>query len=232
MPVPVTINFVPPDEPNIVALRIYEAPAETGPFVQVERTTAVGTSPGYITQYTTALASAALDWFAIAWENSAGEVSAMSVPIKGGTETWVGEIVKRVLERDSSLDERVVTQEAEAVIESLGIDPYSDAAGAQFRQLAGMTYLTMARSMIARVVTTSSTVNASSGTIGLVSWKNDASTASAVQKVQADVSSLIDIANSYLGISTSFVLQLEDIVGEIGLSSYDHSRLIGWVGLV
>jgi len=227
----VTLKFTPPEDDNIAALRVYEAADAIGPFTLIERTTSVGIAPDYIDEFTTTLAVSKTDWFAIAWENVGGDVSDLSVPIKGGTNTWVGEIVKRVMERDSSQNMNIVTQEAEAAIESVGVDPYSDVAGARYGQLVGLTYLVLARAIIATaVVTTSGGANVSSATLGLISFRNETS-ASAVTKAQADTKALIDMANNYLGISTSFVLQLEEITAELGISSYDHSRLIGWVGL-
>lgn len=234
MPVPVTLDFTPPSDPDIVALRIYESTTQNGTFVQIERTMAVNTAPDYISHYTTALATTKTDWFAIAWENAAGEVSDLSISIQGGTTTLVGEIVKRVLERNDLLDEKVVTQEAEAAIQSvLNVDPYVSAVGYDYMTLVGLTYLVLARGVIASAVIESSSGSStvSSATLGLVSFRNEAGTASAIQKAQTDTQSLIDLANQYLGITTSFVMQLQDVMCEIGIASYDQSRLIGWISL-
>jgi hypothetical protein len=51
----------------------------------------------------------------------------LSAPIKGDTTTLVGELVKRVMLRDASLDENLVLQEAEATVSWIYRvdDPYS-----------------------------------------------------------------------------------------------------------
>lgn len=227
----VRLDFTPPEDTGIIALRIYESDAQAGPFTQIERVTQVGSFPGYITSYTTSEAVSEDDWFAIAWEDSSGAVADLSLPIAGGTETWVGEIIKRVLQRDSSQDENIVRQEAEAAIASVGLDPYAQADLTAYRTLTGLTYLTLARTIIASVVVTSaSSGSTQSATIGLLSFKNDTSANTAV-KTQSDVDKLIELANRELGIFTSVVLQLEEVCRSYGISSYDHSRLIGWVGL-
>jgi len=227
----VKLDFAPPEDDNIVALRIYEAVSATGPWAQIQRTTAVGTYPDYISEFTTTLANDPSDWFSIAWEDVGGVVSDLSIPVKGGTTTWVGEIVKRVLERDSSQDEKVVVQEAEAAIASTGRDPYDTVDKSAYQILVGLTYLVLARSIIATsVISQAASQNVQSATIGLVSFKSDTSTSTA-NKIASDVSGLLDLANRYLGIATSYVMELELLTTKYGYSSYDHSRLIGYVGL-
>lgn len=228
----VPLTFLAPDDPDLVKLHIWESPSQTGPWSEIEVVTFPTGQPP--TEYTTALAANDLDWFAISWEDDKGATSDLSPPVQGGTDLFIHKLVKRVMERNSTLDTRVVTQEAEAIIESFfGDDPYDPSLTATYQQLTGLTYLILARSAIATAVISSSAGSSdiSSATLGLISFRSETSTASAIQKAQSDVEDLIDLANEYLGISTSFVMQLEEITTELGISSYDHSRLIGWVGL-
>src|SRR4051794_19821453 len=95
----ITLKFIPPEAPDIVALRIYESPVVDGPWTQIERTTSVGTYPAYITSYTTALAVSVSDFFAIAWEDVAGAVGSMSEGMQGGTSSLLSEVVDQALER-------------------------------------------------------------------------------------------------------------------------------------
>lgn len=224
----VPLDFLPPIEDNVVELRIFESPTSTGTFSEIERVTSVGTYPNYISRYTTALALAVDDWFAIQWVDDKGAVGPMSNPIKGGTTSLVSQIIQRVRERDSSLDENVVAQEAEGVIQWVlgdNVDPYDPDLSVSYRQLNGMTYLVMARAYTVQAVTTSGGA-IDSATMGLVSFKNSSGSTSKI-----DVGSLIDLANRELGIATSFVLQLE----EISQSPYivaDFSRLTsGWLSI-
>lgn len=224
----VTLDFIPPEDNDIIALHIYESASKTGPFVEIERTTVVGTSPYYITKYTSNLAASSIDWFTIAWENAAGDVGTMSQPWKGGTESLVQKIIDRVRERDASLDERAVAQEAEGAIQLfLGndVDPYDSTLSVTYRQLNGLTYLVMARAITVNAITSSSG-SIASATLGLVSFKSESGSSRTV-----DVQALIDIANMELGIGTSFILQLESIEQEPYIV-YDHSRLVsGWLSI-
>lgn len=81
----VTLRFIPPDEPDMAALRVYEGVSSGGSFSQIERTTAIGGYPQYITKYTTTMASDNSHWFTIAWEDESGTVGAQSTPVQGGT---------------------------------------------------------------------------------------------------------------------------------------------------
>lgn len=224
----VTLDFIPPDAPDIVALRINESAAKTGPFVQIERTTAIGIPPDYITKYTTSLAASDADWFTISWENAAGDIGEQSAPWQGGTTSLVQKIIDRVRERDASIDERIVAQEAEGVIQWVlgdNVDPYDPSLSVSYRQLNGMTYLVMARAYTVQAVTTSGGA-IDSATMGLVSFKNSSGSTSKI-----DAGALIDLANRELGIATSFVLQLEDICQEPFIVA-DFSRLTsGWLSI-
>jgi hypothetical protein len=100
-----------------------------------------------------------------------------------------------------------------------------------YRVLSGLTYWTLARSILVRAIQSQVSGGASEGwTVGLVSVKSGTSSLS-IESVRKAVDQLIDLANLELGISRSVVLELEEIWQERSLSSYDHSRLIGWVGL-
>lgn len=224
----VRLDFAPPSEPDMAKLHIYEAGLKTGPFNEIEVVTAIGAYPDYFSYYMTSNAVSTTDWFTIAWETTGGIIGDQSAPIKGGTTTLVHQIVSRVLERDSSLDEAVVTQEAEGAIQMVlgdNVDPYDSALSVNYRKLNGFVYLVLARSYTVRAISTSSG-SIESATLGLVSFK---SASGAKQTV--DVQSLIDIANKELGIGTSFVLQLESIAQEPYIT-YDHSRLVsGWLSI-
>lgn len=227
--VKVTLDFIPPDADDIAALIINESVSKGGPFVQIERTTAIGVAPNYITRYTTANAASETDWFTIQWENAAGDVGEMSAPWQGGTTSLVQKIIDRVRERDSTLDERVVAQEAEGAIQMLlgdNADPYDPTLSVSYRQLNGLVYLVLARALIVTAITTQAG-SIESATMGLVSFRNQTG-----RKTTVDVASLIDLANKELGIATSFVLQLGDIEDTYSTDFYDHSRLVsGWVNI-
>lgn len=222
----VRLDFTPPGEPDIAKLHIYESPAKDGPYSPVETVTNIGTFPDYISYYSTDLAASATNWFSISWETVAGIEGPQSAPIQGGSTTLVNQIIIRVRERDASLDERVVTQEAEGAIQlAFGndVDPYDPTLVVSYRQLNGLTYLVMARAYTVQAVTTAGGA-IDSATMGLVSFKNTSGAKSTI-----DVGALIDMANRELGIGTSFVLQLEDIAQQPYITA-DFSRLVsGWL---
>ena len=200
MAVNVTLALVPPDDENIVALRVYESSDRAGSFEQVDRTTDVGAYPDYITSYLTTSALALDDWFYVAWEDDVGGLPYVSYPVKGGLPSIVDQVVQRVMQRDASISLALATQEAEAVVEQFyGVDPYSVTAQPAYRILNGLTYLTLARCIIFESATESESV-----TIGLVRLQQSGS-------VKRDLDGLIALANSALGWSTSVVLQMEDI---------------------
>lgn len=196
------LRFSPPEQSGIVALHIYESPTAAGPYNEIERVTAVGSYPGYIDSYVTAQAASASDWFAIAWEEGGGVVGQMSVGVQGGTQTLVGEVIERVLQRDGSIDENVARQEAEAAIEQWAgstFDPYSTDYDVSYTQLNGLVYLTMARCYIF----SSASGATESATLGMVSMRSSSTTAS-----NANTDALINLANLALGLNTSRVLQV------------------------
>lgn len=202
--------FIPPDTPGITTLHVEEAPSASGSWLEIDTTTAVGTFPGYISTYSTDSAFDATDWFRIRWSDGAGAFTPYSQPLKGTSSTVVGEIVKRAKQRNRRLDTNVLSQEAEAVIQYvLGnhVDPYDTTllATLTYRQLNGLTYLTMANTMIATDL--GGGQNVASAGIGLVQFKSEQSSKSSATEIAA----LIELANAALNITTSFVLQIETI---------------------
>jgi hypothetical protein len=200
----VRLDFVPPSQTGIVALIIEEASAKDGPFTQIERTTAVGLYPNYITYYTTTVALDAQDWFRIRWEDQDGIFSAYSEPLKGGTKTLVQEIVDRVLLREPALDERIVTQEAQAVVaEVMGTDDPNSILVEEATpvQLRGMTNLTLARSLVASYFTMTAG-SSSKWVAGLVSLQSGTSSADFDKAIEA----LVKSANNDLGMGYSVIL--------------------------
>lgn len=226
MPVSVPFKFVPPEQENLVKLHIFEAVAANGPYNEIEVVTAVGTYPDYIDNYTTNLATSATDWFSLQWEDDKGALGEMSAPVKGGEDTLVGLVVDRARERDRSLDIRILTQEAEAAIEgyygtTVNVYDPALAIGASYRVLNGLTYLTMARSYIVSQALNASG-NVESATMGLISFRSGSSPAASIKQ---DIEGLIALANKDLGISTSYVMLIEDIEA-VTYPTYDHSRLV------
>lgn len=222
----VRLDFVPPGDPDIAKLHIYESVAEVGPYNEIEVVTAVGTFPSYITRYTTELATAVDRWFSIAWETTAGVIGEPSAGLQGGTRTLVHEIMTRVLQRDATLNEAIVVQETEFLVATLlGLDdPYDALSGSvSFRQMEGLTLMALARTSIQTFLT-----NASAGesyTAGLVSQKSDSS-------IKKSLDDLIDYltkeANRLLGITNSYIFVLPDIdpsgMDSVSTISWDQSR--------
>jgi hypothetical protein len=228
----VVLDFVPPSEPDIAALRVFEAPSSAGPFAQILRTTAVGTYPNYLTRLAVTAASVT-NWFSIQWEDVNGVLSPQSAPIQGGTDTLVGRVVARVLQRDSTLSEPVVTQEAEAAIATyLNIDPYDPDVTVTYAQLNGLTYLVMGRTMISRQLQQAASGSVDDATIGLVSMKSGTTSTSQTSQSKDAVKDILELAMQELGVPRSVILHLAEPTTIGSFSSYDHSRLIGWVGLV
>lgn len=214
----VTLDFIPPSDPDIVALRIYESIAQDGPYGQIERVTAVGVTPDYITRYVTTVAVNGADWFAIAWENSAGQISELSAGVKGGTSTLVGIIVQRMLLRDPSLDEAIAAQEAEAAISDYYgvVDTTTiDSTTVSPKILSGLTNLALARSYITKQITSS---QANKWSAGIVSMDQSSSTTKSAETVKA----LIELANHDLGRGYSVVLLMKEISIAGG-----YGRLVG-----
>jgi hypothetical protein len=215
----VTLHFLPPGDDDIVKLHVMESPTKDGVFAEVDTTEEIGTYPNYISHYTTALANTEDDWFSIVWENAAGDVSDLLTPIKGGTETLLSRIVRRVIERDPAVSPNIAAQESEVVIyETLGsLDvPVEEVTPPQ---MSGMTYLTLARVYISDIV---QTTQSESYTAGLVQQKT-----SSGQSAVASVDQLIELANKDLGLNVSVVMLMESVWPGTSVSAIenDQSRL-------
>lgn len=232
MPVSVRLDFAPPPQDDVVALHVYEGATVDGVYSQIERTMAVGVYPTYISHYTTDLANSVTDYFSIAWELGSGVLTPRSRGVKGGGDTSVvAKVVERVMQRDRTLDEAVVAQEAEAAVYSFfGTDPYDATLVPTYKELNGLVLLVLARSLIVRMIQTTASGSADSFTLGLVSAKADTSSSSQVNSDNA-IKKLLDLAMSELGVPSSVILELAEPKYASGLTSYDHSRLIGWIGL-
>ena len=223
----VTLDFVPPIDPDIVALRIYEAVAAEGPFNEIERTTSVGTAPNYITRYTTTQATDVQNWFTIAWENADAVISPMSQPIQGGTESLVSEVAQRVMQRDPSISEAIAVQEAEATVEMIvGGDPYATDVELTYNQLAGATYLTLARIYMFTSATTQTSTE--DYTAGIVSEKSGSS--SSTGGGRNAIADLLRMASASLGLGGSRVAQMAELPSPCNsngkLWEVDQSRLL------
>lgn len=218
MPVAVHLEFTPPVEEDITSLHIFEAPASTGPFLEIEQVTAIGTFPDYIDHYTTTLANSLTDWFSIQWKDSKGALTPLSASVQGGTTSLVGKLIQRVLQRDSGLDPDVVKQEAEGAIEwYFHKDPYDNLLTASYRQLNGLTYLILARANLIEIL---SSQGGGGYTAGMVTEREGTTTSS-----MKSVNDLIKLANQMLNINTSVVMQLEELQLPSGSRSrYDASR--------
>jgi hypothetical protein len=167
----VPFRFVPPDLENLVAMNVWEASSSTGPFILIDTLETFGDYPDYVDSYTTAHAISPTDWFALSFVDSAGAETKLSTPMKGGEVTLVGEIVRRARERMPSISIQIITQEVEAAIQTwLGdnTDPYDVTLTATYRQKNGLTYMAIARTLMADLLMSSSM---DSATVGLVAFK-------------------------------------------------------------
>lgn len=222
MATPIRLDFTPPSEPDLVSLHVEEAPADTGPFAEIQVITAIGSPPDYIS-FATVDATSPSDWFRIRWQNAGGAFTPYSEAIQGGTTTLVQTIVDRAMMRNPTADERVVTQAAEQIIQSVMKvdDPYNVTLTANYSQLEGMTLLVLVRTAIS---TMSAGGNASSFTAGLISMKQDTGTAQ-----ENSLKMMMDEAGRLLGIGKSKIGQLAAPVIAQGLAvpvDADISRLI------
>jgi len=222
MPEAVRLDFVPPADPDLVELRIYEADEKAGTYSLIENVTAIGEYPSYISTYTTAQATAKDQWFAIDWYDSKGGNYGMSEGIQGGFQTLLGEIVQRVMIRDPSINENIVYDEAEAVLEGflpVNTDiqnvPVEEATA---RQKSGLTLLTQARCYLFDL-----SEGKTKYTVGLVSQETGDS-----RSLQS-VKEMLRMAESMMGLSYSTILQMATL--EIGngngqVIGVDRTRLL------
>jgi len=215
--VSVRLDFTPPSIQSVSKLHVEEAPAQGGPFSEIDTTAAVGSYPTYISYYTTQNATDVNYWFRIRWETSDGIFTAYSASLMGGTKTLVQEIVDRVMLRNPNLNEIIVTQEAMAVVSQVygTQDPSSiPVSQATYVELRGMTNLTLARSLIATYLAAGGTV--SKYTAGLVSLQTGSTTSDPTKAIEALIKAAAEDLN--LG-NTSIILVLSDVE-----SSYCGSR--------
>lgn len=204
----VNIKVTQPDEPTVASCHVYESANPTGPFVEIAN---IPVAPGQVLESVDVDATLATDWFAVQWADAqAAWLTPLSPPVKSGEQSFVQIVVDRVMQRDRSLDPDIVRQEVEAAIERyFGKNPYGVSLadipdGKQYQIINGLTYLGMARSYLAASASES---NVQSATLGMVSFRSESGT-----QRNVDVQALLDAANLELGISTSLVLQMEDII--------------------
>lgn len=219
----IQLDFVPPHTPGWAKLRIFEASEKTGPFVQIEEITSVGTYPNYITRYTTDQAASKTNWFQIEWESVEGATTDRSVPVKGGDLSLVAIIMDRVMLRDPSLDEEIVKQSVEFAIEAaLSQNPYDASSEQTYRVLEGLTLLSLARASISSLATTSTDESYTAGLVSQRSGSGKTTSADLIKQLLAE-------ANNLLGIATSIVMLLEDVdptgMGSQSSISFDQTRL-------
>jgi hypothetical protein len=220
----ISLQFVSPDNDNLAALKIWEAPSQDGPFDVIETVTDIGIWPNYIDEYTSAnVVNPISDWFAISWVDDKGAETEISAAIQGGTSTAVWKLVQRLLQREPSIDERVAVQVAEYVISVAKHteDPYDPTLTFTYRQWEGMTLLAQARAAIQSFASGES----ESYTAGLVSQK---STSGGTDKDK--ITWLLQQANALLGISMNWIMLLEDVdpmgLGTVSTIGIDQSRLL------
>jgi hypothetical protein len=220
----VHLRFVVPDIEDLTTMRIYEGADPNSSFAQIEAVTPIGTYPDYIDSYTTNMATSVDDYFAIAFVDSKGFVTDLSSPVQGTAQLAISEIVSRVIERNSTLSERVALQEAEAAISYAfpGFDPYDPAFQPTYLEKRGLTNLTLAMSYLGEMAQGTS----SQWVAGIVSMK---SSDQAIIQRQTSIDRLIKQANKDLGINFSLIAHLENLsVAGIPatITSIDQSRLL------
>lgn len=211
----VTLEFLSPTDPDIVAFHLYESNSPVGSFTEVERTTAVGTYPNYIKTFTSSLAAVATDWFSIAWENAGGTISPLSQPVQGGTSSLVGIVTDRVMQRNVSLDKNVVEQEAEFVIgDYYQANPFAILpATVGYRTMRGLITLTLARAYMSMLFTSAQTNKWAAGLVSM-----DSSVGSLVN-AEKMFDRLVRLANNDLDRNYSAVLLVEEITVAGGFKS-------------
>lgn len=222
----VRIDFEQPTDEGLVALRIFEAPAANGPFTQIQRVTAIGAYPEYISYFTTALAVNPNAWFTIQWEDAGGALSLMSNPFQGGTTSLIGDLVERVRQRDPSIREVIARQEIEALLEAyFNKNPYTvtlDGNPRKYRILNGVTLMALARSYIS---TFSTGGEYEKWTAGLVSVQNGKNASISFK----DVARLFQEGIGLMGYNSAIVARMVGLPIAGGVSeriSEDTTRLL------
>lgn len=221
----IRLKFVPPEDSGYVTLQIYESDASDGSYQLIDSTSA-GNFPDYINEYTTDKVLSTSDWFVIQWVDNKGGSSEPSEPIKGGTATLIGEIVDRVMLRDSDLNENIVVQETEATVSYIYRvdDPYSiDINTVSPLWLTELTNLALVASLYVTVTQISST--GQEYTAGMISERSTANTDSLKNLDQLEKRSL-----KRLGIGGSLIAAIDNgcytttVIGEKCIT--DSSRLL------
>jgi hypothetical protein len=199
----VILDFLPPEDKDIVSLLVQEADTGEGPFTNLASHPA-GVYPDYISKVTITDASSAENWFRIAWLNSSGGTTPWSEAVPGNTTTYLSKLVDRVMLRMPDGDENIIAQESEAVIEEvLRVDPYASAdANVKYKTWNGMALLVMARVQLTAYAAQAST--SESFTAGLVSMRSDSANKIDLKSIR----DLIDEAGRLLGFSSARVVQM------------------------
>lgn len=225
MPFPIPLSFIPPTDPDIVTLHIWESSLPDLGFTEIDQTPA-GIYPDYINRYVTEKANSPTDWFAIQWEDSSGARSTLSASIKGGTTTLVGDITERVLLRDDSFDEIEVVQESEAIVSWIyGVnDPYSiDSSTVSKLWLTELSILVMVACLYLR---TAQSGLSASYSAGMISESSSSATNNfdALDRLEKRALKRLGIGGSRVADYISDRRQAFDISG--GKISIDSSRLL------
>jgi hypothetical protein len=225
MPVSVSLKFTPPEDKDMVAMKVYESDVIDGAYTLIDTVNDIGTYPTYIDHFTTALAVSKSDWFSIEFIDNKGAVTARSNPVQGGTETLVGDITDRIMLRDPQVNENIARELAEATIEQyFSKDPYTvDVDDVKYRIKIGLTFLALAS--IYTVASNSSMGTTGSWVAGLLSMNNTTSVTASAQNIAA----LEKEASKWLGKSIAVVAHLAEIEivrGLAEIASADHSRLL------
>lgn len=218
--------FKEPDIEGLTTLYVEESADGLDPFVEIDHTDDIGTYPDYITSFTTDQAADPTHFFRIRWGNGDGYFTEYSLPMQGRSNTVIGQIVKRVIERDFDFgfDVSVIAQEAEVAISTkfgADTDPYDPTLTVTAKEMAGLVYLTIARAYAFQIMKEGSEGNY---TAGLVSQRSDTG------KTRMDqVDWFVREANKLLGLNVSAVMLLEDCdpigIGVTSAIDYDQSRL-------
>jgi len=222
----VALDFLPPTNPDIVSLSIFEGTSQDGEFTLIETVTEIGEYPNYLTRYTTDQAVSTANWFRIQWTDNKGAITDFSGAVQGGTYLLISKLIDRVMLRDATLDENLVAQVCEWVVARFFVTetPYDAAIVATYAQLEGLTLLSLARAQLHSLAQTQTD---ESYTAGLVSQKSGSGS---LASKKALIGMLVNEANALLGINCSVVLLLEelDITGTGSLSSVevDQTRLL------
>jgi hypothetical protein len=202
----VALDFLPPAVPDIVKLSIYEGIEQDGEYTLIEEITEIGVYPNYITRYTTEEATNSAGWFRIQWTDNKGATTEFSGAIQGGTYLLISKLMDRVMLRDATLDENLVSQACEWVISKFFIteNPYDVTLAATYNQLEGLTLLSLARALLHTLAQASMD---ESYTAGLVSQKAGVGNLAGRKDI---IATLVNEANNILGLNFTVVMLLEN----------------------